>query len=597
MAQAVDPAEVAAVVRSVVRAGYTGRAPEQAVRVLLALPGVLSAMVREDGPPWRGDVVVPLERGGAVVVQAEPVTKRLQIIADAVAAALDGVGPPAREVALRDAIVSQMPTMVALFDANGYLRWSNTRKWMDGTALVYGEHVADTAAEGVHPDDRETVLDAILGLHAADPGGTARVQARVRGADGGWIFVDVIVLDRIDDPVIGGLVTFSRDMTDLRDAQYHSRVTSARLYMLIDALRVGVILQDNDRKVLTVNTTALELLDLEGEPRELVGLTGREMGPRRRRPPEDYEHLDRLAMRCVTATEPVHASSVPLGPDRVLEVDFLQVRGENELFGQLWVLRDVTDQVSLRRALETRNAELSRLSALKTEFISTISHELRTPLTALTSLTPLLVADWRDGERQVAEAVERNVNRMAGLVETLLLLAKVESHSKELEIASVDLDRLVRDGAHAVEAAAEARAVRVQVDTPVLPTQARGDGELLSCMTYHAVAAAVATSPPSASVRVTSTVGGHGEWSMEVTDEVPLGGAGGRLFTTLPREGAGSGGDQLAGSALGLALVRAIAERHGGAVFLTPSPEGGTTVRIELPLDVRVPEGRKPTEG
>ncbi|MEU5695144.1 PAS domain-containing sensor histidine kinase [Actinosynnema sp. NPDC020468] len=574
-----DPWDVAGAVRAVTRAGRVGHGASAAVGVLRALPVVRTAEVVTHAPPWTGDVVVPLEAGGAVVVTAAP-DPRLTAFVEAVAAAVDAAAFPISGIALRDAIIAEMPTIVCLFGPDGLLRWSNLTRWPDGTPLRYGESRMDAVAALVHPEDQTELAALMADLHTDDPGGAVRYTARVRNESGGWAVMDVIFLDRVDDPVINGLVAFARDVTDLHDAEYHLRATATRLKTLVNALEVGVVLQDADRRLLLVNQAAVGLLGLAGEPGELTGLTSPELIARRVRPAEDYVELDALAARCLADGVPVHGAEVQFG-DLVVEVDFVPMRLEELRLGQMWVLRDVTDQVELEKALLRRNEELSRLSALKTEFVATVSHELRTPLTALTSLTPMLVSG-RDGDgRLVAEAVERNVLRMATLVETLLFLAGVESHSLELAVADADVDGLVRSQVGRLDEHASALSVGLTVDAPTPGTVLRGDPSLLTRMVHHVVSAAIGTSPPSGRVSVRSCAT-RTSWTVEVTDDVPLTVEAGRLFTTVPRGHRSP--DPLVGSGLGLALARAIAERHGGAVYLNPSPHGGTTVRVELPL-------------
>ncbi|SES39228.1 sensor histidine kinase [Actinokineospora terrae] len=574
-----SPWDCAAVVRAVTWADRSGRAVHAALGVLRALPGVVDAHIGTPVPD--ATITVQLTSGGAVSVRCggEP-DPRLAPLVDTVAATLDGVRTDGGVIDFRDAVIAQMPSIVALFTPEGLLRWSNMVHWPDGTPVRYGETTLSAITSLVHPDDQPQLANLIETLHADNRGGQIRHSARVR-TPVGWRVLDIDFLDRIDDPAIGGLVAFAHDITALQEAQRAKEVTATRLRQLVDSLEVGVLLQDDDRVVLTINTAAAAMLDLRGDAAELSGQRAEVVRGLRGLPPGHYSGLDELARQCMAEGLVVRRAVVPFGPDRVLEVDFLPIKDDRERLGNLWVLRDVTEQVESQRSLQRRNAELSRLASLKTEFIATVSHELRTPLTTLTSLTPLLTDG--QGDRTLALAVDRNVHRMATLVEKLLFLAGLESHSRHLDLAPTPVGPLVAEQIATLSRPAADRSVTVVSGLGADATVLTGDRDLLARMVHHVVAAAIGSSPPSASVHVRSSVGGD-DWVLEVIDENPLPGDSGRLFTTMTL--GENDGDLIVGSGLGLVLARAIAERHGGAMVLTPSHggNGGTVIRLELPL-------------
>ncbi|WP_018685625.1 sensor histidine kinase [Actinokineospora enzanensis] len=576
-----SPWDCAAAVRAIGWADRSGRAVDAAVALLRNLPGVLDAGVGEPLPG--ATAAVSLTAGGAVSVRCDGTPDpRLAPLLDTVAATLDAAGCDGGVVDFRDAVIAQMPSFIALFSPSGRLRWSNMVRWPDGTPVHYDETSTWAVAAMVHPADQDPLTELMSTLHARDPGGCARYTARVRRPDGGWMVMDIDLFDRVADPVIGGLITYGRDVTELHDTETSLRVTTTQLKFLVDSLEVGVLLQDADRVMLISNMTAVTLLELRKPPAELTGMAWEELRTLRGMPESHYAEIDAFGARCMIEGTPVRGAEIALGPDRVVEVDFVPVRVGEVRLGQLWVLRDVTAQVELKRALVRRNEELSRLANLKTEFIATVSHELRTPLTTLTSLTPML-ADGA-GDRVLGQAVQRNVNRLATLVETLLFLAGLESHSLGLSRIQTKMEPLVVEQIASLASHAATRSVVVLHRPAPRGTVLTGDRDLLARMVHHVIASAIGSSPPSGSVRVRSRTDDT-RWTLEVTDESPLTVEAGRLFTTMPRgESATTDGDPLIGSGLGLTLARAIAERHGGGILLIPASDGGTTFRVELPL-------------
>ena len=350
---------------------------------------------------------------------------------------------------------------------------------------------------------------------------------------------------------------------------------------LVRGLRIGVLVVSADHTVLLTNEALVTQLGLRAKPAELAGLRTQDMLRLRLRPADHYREFDAFVDDCVEHGEPRHGVELSFGPDETIEVDFVPFRTGGEPTGSLWGIRNVTERTGSRRALVCRDEELSRLAALKTEFLSIVSHELRTPLTALTGLAELLAAVLGEEEVAIGDALVRNVRRMNTLVETLTLLARVESRTLPLYVGHVDLDELLRHQIAEVSPMADAMSVRVRLtEDTVAPATIGGDEELLGKMIHHALVSVISGPGPGATVTVRSQSDDDlGRWRVKITrshtDTTPL------PFTTHPQPGDGS---PPIGSGLGIAVARAISERHGGVVVTEPAEHGDHIVRIELPL-------------
>ena len=115
-----------------------------------------------------------------------------------------------------------------------------------------------------------------------------------------------------------------------------------------------------------------------------------------------------------------------------------------------------------QQLLSYQNEQLVELDRLKDEFVSGITHELRTPLTSISGYVELLLEEERDAERRdYLGIVDRNANRLLGLVSDLLFSARLQDGQLELERRQVDLREIEL---HAVESARpRAEAARVEV--------------------------------------------------------------------------------------------------------------------------------------
>jgi len=175
--------------------------------------------------------------------------------------------------------------------------------------------------------------------------------------------------------------------------------------------------------------------------------------------------------------------------------------------------------------------------------------------------------------------VETETDRMSGLVEDLLLLARLDA-GRPLERAEVDVTRLL------LESVADARVVapdhRWQLRLPEEPVTVTGDVQRLHQLVTNLLGNARSHTPPGTTVTV-STTADHGGALITVHDDGPGLPAGleQHAFERFTR-GDSSRTRSSGGAGLGLSLVAAIAQAHGGTASVSSKP-GSTTFTIWLP--------------
>lgn len=240
----------------------------------------------------------------------------------------------------------------------------------------------------------------------------------------------------------------------------------------------------------------------------------------------------------------------------------------------------------LRRLADTFDSMLGRLDEAfegQRQFIHEASHELRNPLAVIRTNLEVTLADpdaSADELRRTAEIVERSTERMARLVDDLLVYARKGTLS--LERDPVDIAGLVDDATEEFLAPAEAAGIRLVADSrPGLWVV--GDRLALRQAVANLLANAVRLSPADTTVRVRA--GREGPWVwIAVEDEGP-----GidpadhdRVFQRFWRGDARQGREQ-GRSGLGLTIVRQIAEAHGGEVKLVSTLGHGAAFALWLP--------------
>jgi signal transduction histidine kinase len=237
-----------------------------------------------------------------------------------------------------------------------------------------------------------------------------------------------------------------------------------------------------------------------------------------------------------------------------------------------------------QRLLTEQNERLREADRLKDEFVALISHDLRTPLTSITGYVELaLEDDLSDEARGFLGVVARNAERLLGLVNDLLFVARLQAGEMSLERMEVDLADVVRDAVHALEPRAAAKRITLTCTADSVPELHADRGRVLQVLD-NLVSNAVKFTPEGGSVHV-SVERGAGRVAVEVTDS----GIGiapedqRRLFERFYRaENAVE--RQVPGTGLGLYISRAIAEAHEGRLTVRSEVGRGSTFRLELPL-------------
>ncbi|RZU49589.1 signal transduction histidine kinase [Krasilnikovia cinnamomea] len=236
----------------------------------------------------------------------------------------------------------------------------------------------------------------------------------------------------------------------------------------------------------------------------------------------------------------------------------------------------------------TFDAMLDRLAGAfeaQKRFVANASHELRTPLAVMrTEIDVTLSDDEADVAeyRRMAKVVRNASERANGLVDALLVLARSEAQSGRRLVRKVPAD-LATSVCNALSAVrAEAERLKLEVTTDLKPAPVVGDPSLLdrlagnlieNAIRYNHLLGKLWLRTESVDGQARLIVGNTG-YEVEPAD-VP------GLFEPFRRGGWERTGSR--GSGLGLSIVRAVCDAHGGTVSAVANPGGGLEVTVSLP--------------
>jgi signal transduction histidine kinase/ActR/RegA family two-component response regulator len=239
-----------------------------------------------------------------------------------------------------------------------------------------------------------------------------------------------------------------------------------------------------------------------------------------------------------------------------------------------------------------RTAEVA--SQLKDEFLGTVSHELRTPLTAILGWVQMMRSGSVPPDRQpkALEAIQRNAKTQAQLVADLLDMSRLVSGKLRIEVAPVDIARVLDDAIAAVRPAAMAKQISIERTDGDGVSAVMGDAERLQQIFWNLLSNAVKFTPAGGRVRV-----GLRRVDNQIEVAVSDNGIGIRpallpqVFQRFWQADSGLTRGH-GGLGIGLALVRHLVELHGGTVGVASEGEGcGSTFTVRIPIaPMRIPE-------
>jgi signal transduction histidine kinase len=275
-----------------------------------------------------------------------------------------------------------------------------------------------------------------------------------------------------------------------------------------------------------------------------------------------------------------------------------KVRAETALSEQQNALADSLAQAEKRSLyladLANRlDAASARVDRAKTTLLRTMGHELKTPLNAILGFSDLMgtLADNLSPAqiREYAGLVHSGGSNLLKIINQIMDLTKISAGRYDLRRAAVDAGSVLWQARDVFAARAEARGLTIDVDGCPAGLMANADEAVLTGMIHALMDNAVTFIPAGSTIRLSAEASEAGI-ALTVADNGP--GVAPedleRIQEPFEHAGRGEGAEHAKGAGLGLTLVKAFAELHGGRLALASQPETGFRATIVLP---RAPQG------
>lgn len=262
---------------------------------------------------------------------------------------------------------------------------------------------------------------------------------------------------------------------------------------------------------------------------------------------------------------------------------------------------------SLYQEIIDANHKLQRLERLKSEFISIVSHELRTPLTAIKNSLGILTrgkcGELNDSGHNFLSMAQRNVERLAGIINDLLDLSKIEAGKMDYHFANMDIHSVIDYVKTSLSGLAKEKGLNlISEETENLP-QIYGDSQRLEQVLTNLVSNAIKFTPEGKTITIRSHIADasqlnpmdcfkndmknlSGEYVVVCVEDQGIGIAEKDLLRAFDKfaQIENSLSRKVGGSGLGLPIAKQLLQAHQGAIWCYSEVDKGSSFYFAIPV-------------
>jgi PAS domain S-box-containing protein len=480
----------------------------------------------------------------------------------------------------------------------GHWRWVKGEpapQWSRGVARILGRDEAQLPRGGdwyehlVHPDDRDELLSKFLdAFETQEP---VNCITRFRADDGEYRYIKTHAYAEGDaHSEIGALVGLAEDVTEEVAGELALKASEAKYRLMTEQASDIIAHYDTEARVIFMSPAVEQILGRT--PDEFIGKPIDEAMVH----PDDFGRVRAAFIECAVKGREVqfdYRFRHKNGSYAWLETTLRAARDEagertTEIIG---ISRNVGERKRHEMELMDARERAEAANRTKSRFLANMSHELRTPLNAIIGFSEILRMQMfgqlgHTRYLEYAQLINESGALLLDLISDILDMSKIEAGKYELHLEQVNLHHLLDSSMRLVRGRAEENgiglAMRMSDDLTV--DEIVADERALKQIVLNLLSNSIKFTPSGGKVSVTVSE------------------AAGGIRIAVSDNGRGIPDDQIArlgkpfeqvatdaalskqGTGLGLALVRSLAELHGGVMSIESELDKGTVVTVMLPL-------------
>ena len=337
-------------------------------------------------------------------------------------------------------------------------------------------------------------------------------------------------------------------------------------------MNVGAILLDRESKTLFVNHFAKEVLGIKGNDlSNTLEIFYKKFADF---PAKEY-------LKKCTEDNPLEIPEIEVA-DVIYKITFRCLESNNETYGYLIWIRDITDEKLLERS--------------KSELIAVASHQLRTPLTVTKGNTEMLLDEdqgkLNEDQKTILHQIYEANNNLIKLVNEMLDITKIEGDKLDMNIIEIDIDKIIKEIIDVLQGYAKRHGITLCYNEPKVEIPfIKGDETLIKQILQNILENSIRyTRPTNKEIcnvdidivimekNITLSIKDHGI-GIPLAEQT-------KVFTRFYRA-TNAVKFASSGTGLGLYIAKSILEKLGGKIWFNSKEGIGTTFFIEFPINTQ----------
>ncbi|MDH4274086.1 MAG: response regulator [Gammaproteobacteria bacterium] len=355
-------------------------------------------------------------------------------------------------------------------------------------------------------------------------------------------------------------------------------------------LWAGIVVEDEERKILTVNQAYCNLFHIVSPPTALEGKSGKVEMSRVKEHFSDHLAFQELVDSCLKGYVTIVNKEIRLKDGRIFELEYIPVFTELENGNiqrtHLWSYRDATARKRSESELLDKARAAEAADRVKTQFLATMSHEIRTPMNGVLGMLQLLNKTHLDEiQKHYVDAALGSGKMLLTVLNDVLDFSKMEAGKLELEVIPFNPLTLAEDSAALMARAAEEKGLElICAVAPDMPNLVLGDPTRLRQVITNLLSNAIKFTE-SGDVVLYVTILDSERISFGVRDTgmgIPFESQQ-KLFSAFTQIDS-SHTRKFGGTGLGLAISQHIVKSMGGKLHVFSAPGVGSDFSFDLVL-------------
>lgn len=275
------------------------------------------------------------------------------------------------------------------------------------------------------------------------------------------------------------------------------------------------------------------------------------------------------------------------------------IRNESgEIVQSFGIVQDITDNKQSAVALQVALRDADRANQAKSDFLANMSHELRTPLNSIIGFSDMLKMETfgpvgQNENKEYIEFINGSGIHLLNIISDILDLSKIEAGKEEISDEDLNIPDLINEAQNIITNQASIKQLLLPINIqPYLPSL-RADKRKILQIILNLYSNAIKFTPEKGTVSIKATLNQEGDFLI-IMEDTGIGIAPEDLETVMEPFGQAGKAHTRSydGTGLGLALVKSLAEMHGGSAYIESILNEGTVVTVRFPPErIVVSEG------